>query len=178
MLQLTIIGNLGSDAEVKDFNGKKAVCFNVAHTDRWTDEAGTKHETTSWVSCILNGDGGNLLQYLKRGTTVYAVGEASTRVYSSPKEKRMVAGLNLRVNHIELVGGRVDDVPRQLVTNEGLIVETHKAFYIAQEAVKSLGVTEGKTAILNTTQGDKTFSVDHLGWVTPSTNETDNVQVF
>lgn len=90
----------------------------------------------------------------------------------------MVAGLNLRVNHIELVGGRVDDVPRQLVTNEGLIIETHKAFYIAQEAVRSLGVTEGKTALLNTTQGDKTFSVDHLGWVTPSTNETDDTQVF
>ena len=49
MLQLQIIGNLGADAQVQDFNGKKAVCFNVAHTDRWTDDNQTKHETTTWA---------------------------------------------------------------------------------------------------------------------------------
>ena len=64
MLQVQVIGNLGADAEVKEFNGSKGVCFNVAHTERWTDEQGTKHENTTWVSCILNGDGGKLLPYL------------------------------------------------------------------------------------------------------------------
>lgn len=178
MLQLTIIGNLGSDAEVKDFNGKKAVCFNVAHTDRWTDDAGTKHETTSWVSCILNGDGGNLLQYLKRGTTVYAVGEASTRVYSSPKERRMVAGLNLRVNHIELVGGRIDEVPRRLVTPDGLLVDTFKAYFINPDVPKSMGITDGKTGVLTSENGQTRFSFDSLGWVKPLPNESAEEQVF
>lgn len=178
MLQLSIIGNLGADAEVKDFNGKKAVCFNVAHTDRWTDEAGTKHDSTTWVSCILNGEGGNLLPYLKRGATVYAVGDCSTRVYSSPKERRMVAGLNLRVNRVELVGGRIDEIPHNLVTPDGCLLETHKAFYVAQEAVKTLGIEKGKTALLSDTTGNRSFSVDSLGWVTPAKNDEDTAQVF
>lgn len=178
MLQLQIIGNLGADAQVQDFNGKKAVCFNVAHTDRWVDDNNTKHETTTWVSCILNGDGGNLLQYLKKGTSVCCLGDCSTRVYSSPKERRMVAGLNLRVNHIELIGGRVDDVPRQLVTAEGLIIQTNKAFWIAQDAVKSLGIGKGKTILLNDTSATRQFEVNSDGWVRPVNNEPTTDEVY
>ena len=70
MLQLEIIGNLGADAQVMTSNGKPFVSFNVAHTERWQGEDGVKHEQTQWVSGALNGDGGNLLQYLKKGTTV------------------------------------------------------------------------------------------------------------
>ena len=111
-------------------NGKPFVSFNVAHTERWQGEDGVKHEQTQWVSCALNGDGGNLLQYLKKGTTVYAIGRVSTRVFSSEKERRMVAGLNLSINHIELVGGRADDIPSRLVDDDGMIVQTFKAYYI------------------------------------------------
>ena len=32
MLQLEVIGNIGNDAEIKEFNGKKYVSFNVAHS--------------------------------------------------------------------------------------------------------------------------------------------------
>lgn len=165
MLQLNIIGNLGADAEVKDFNGRKAVCFNVAHTDRWTDENDQKHESTTWVSCIWNGEGGNLLSYLKRGTTVFLSGPISTRVYSSPKEHRMVAGLNLRVDHIELVGGKVDEVPSELINEDGLIFRTYKAFYLDSEALKTLKVTKVNKAELHDRQG-KTYLVERAGWIT------------
>lgn len=167
MLQLTVIGNLGADAQVKDFNGRKAVTFNVAHTERWTDEDGTKHETTTWVSCILNGDGGNLLPYLKAGTTVYAIGAASTRVYSSPKERKMVAGLNLRIDHIELVGGRVDDVPRQLMDEQGLLYNTTKCFWLSPDQVKQLGIKKGTHACLMDTKMTRQFAVDYSGYITP-----------
>ena len=30
MLQIEVIGNIGNDAEIKDFSGKKYVAFNVA----------------------------------------------------------------------------------------------------------------------------------------------------
>lgn len=33
MLQIEVIGNLGKDAEVKEFSGKKYTCFSVAHTE-------------------------------------------------------------------------------------------------------------------------------------------------
>ena len=32
MFQCEVIGNIGNDAEIKDFSGKKYVSFNVAHS--------------------------------------------------------------------------------------------------------------------------------------------------
>ena len=55
MLQSTLIGHLGADAECKNANGKEFVTFRVANTDRWTDDAGQVHESTTWVDCIING---------------------------------------------------------------------------------------------------------------------------
>lgn len=153
MLQFQVIGNLGSDAEVKELNGNKAVCFNVAHTERWNQDDGTKRESTTWVSCILNGDGGRLLPYLKRGTQVFVEGAGSARCYSSPKEKRWVAGLNITVRHIELVGGKMDEVPRELCTSEGDIYETSKAFYVNEEAVMASGATDEHWGILFDREG-------------------------
>lgn len=34
MFQCEVIGNIGNDAEIKDFSGKKYVSFNVAHSER------------------------------------------------------------------------------------------------------------------------------------------------
>lgn len=162
MLQLEIIGNLGADAQVMTSNGKPFVSFNVAHTERWQGDDGVKHEQTQWVSCALNGDGGNLLQYLKKGTTVYAIGRVSTRVFSSEKERRMVAGLNLFINHIELVGGKTDDVPSRLVDNDGLIVPTFKAYFTTEQKYyeQELHDVSGKV-----------YNVDHLGFITPDSEE-------
>ena len=44
MLQAICIGNLGSDAEVKSSNGKEFTTFRIAHTEKWTDDAGQVHE--------------------------------------------------------------------------------------------------------------------------------------
>ena len=38
MIKLEIIGNLGADAEIKQYNGNKFVSFRVAHTDKWVDQ--------------------------------------------------------------------------------------------------------------------------------------------
>ena len=164
MLQFQVIGNLGSDAEVKELNGNKAVCFNVAHTERWNQDDGTKRESTTWISCILNGDGGKLLPYLKRGTQVFVEGSGSTRCYSSPKEKRWVAGLNITVRHIELVGGKMDEVPRELCTAEGTIYETGKAYYVAEEAVKASGATDKAYGLLLDRDGQR-YEVNIDGYV-------------
>ena len=36
--------------------------------------SGEVTKNTTWVSCTMNGDGGNLLQYLKSGEKVYVRG--------------------------------------------------------------------------------------------------------
>lgn len=162
MLQTTIIGNLGADAEVKELNGRKFVSFNVAHSEKWTDENNVQCERTLWVSCTLNGDGGNLLPYLKKGTSIYAIGRTSTRVYSSKKERGFVAGLNLSITHIELIGGKVDEIPSRLYTTQGREVKVNKAFFIYQE--------EGWNQTLLDKQGNQ-YYVQQDGWITRSNQD-------
>lgn len=106
MIKMEIIGNLGADAEVKVYNGSKFVSFRVAHTDKWIDQqTGVISTQTTWVSCSLNGDGGGLTPYLKKGTKVFLRGTPNFVVYSSPKTHKMETGVNLFVREVELCGG-------------------------------------------------------------------------
>lgn len=104
MLKGEVIGNIGADAEHKNENGRNYVTFRVAHTDSFVDLAGIKHENTVWVQCFLLGDGGNLTRYLTKGTKVYCRGDMQLRVYSSEKQRQMIAGVSLSVREIELCG--------------------------------------------------------------------------
>lgn len=106
MIKLEIVGNLGADAEVKVYNGIKFVSFRVAHTDKWVDQnTGVISTQTTWVSCSMNGDGGGLTPYLKKGTKVFVRGTPNFVVYSSPKTHKMETGVNLFVREVELCGG-------------------------------------------------------------------------
>lgn len=152
MFRALIIGNLGADARVEQSNGRPFISFNVAHNDRYEKEDGTVVEKQQWISCAMNGDGGKLLQYLKKGRQVYVEGRCSTRVFSSEKERRMVAGVNLSVDHLELIGGQADEIPGRIFDTEGVMHDTHKAYWIdPQEAAAILKGSD--TATMYTQSG-------------------------
>lgn len=156
MLQLTIIGNLGADAQVKEANGKKFVSFNVAHSEKWVDRDGVIHDNTQWVGCALPGDGGNLLPYLKTGTTVMVSGNLKTRVYPSEKARGYVAGLDIAVKQLELVGGKTDAVPAKLQNSQGETVNVTKCFWSPIKSTTMYG------------QGGRIFYADANGFIQPS----------
>ena len=137
----SLIGNLGADAKIVDNNGKPFISFNVADTERWKDEDGNIHESTTWVQCTLNGGANEnkVFEYLKAGTKVFVMGRMRTRVYSSEKERRMVAGVNLYVMQVELVGGSSDEVPRKLIDpKDATIHNVYKAYYVRQEELATM----------------------------------------
>lgn len=110
MIKVEIIGNLGADALLQEKNGNKFVAFRVANTDKWVDKStGRVIESTQWISCTLNGDGGALLPYLKRGTKVFVRGNAQFIIFSSAKTRQMEVGVNLFVREIELCGGQKEN---------------------------------------------------------------------
>lgn len=169
MFRATVIGNLGADAHVEQNNGRPFVSFKVAHNDRYTKEDGTIVENLQWISCALNGDGGALLQHLKKGRQVYVEGRCSVRVFSSEKERRMVAGVNLSVDHLELIGGKVDEVPSRLFDTQGVMHDVHKSYWISeQEAQAILGGYE--KSILQNASGQQ-FVLQRPCWVTPVDNQ-------
>ena len=134
MFRAEIIGNLGADASVMESNGSKFVTMRIAHTDAYKDEQGNKHEKTVWVDATMNDVESKLLPYLKQGVKVFVRGNASLRVYSSPKDRCMKAGVTLSVREIELVGGSSDDVPRQLIDPAtGMLYESQKYYWINRD---------------------------------------------
>lgn len=170
MLLVNLIGNLGSDARVEQNNGRPFVSFSVGHNDTWTDQQGVTHTSVQWCSCALNGDGGKLLQYLKKGKSVFVLGRATLRVYSSEKERRLVAGLNISVDRVELLAGQSDDVPRTLFDKEGVGVPVGKAYYIPQQAAAHYAGDPQKPFILFSQSGQM-FDVMPQGWVTRHSDE-------
>lgn len=158
MFKVEVIGNLGADAQVKGENGRQFISFNVAHTDRWTDEQGVAHETTQWVSCIINDAAAKVLPYLVKGKSVFIRGNAKLRVFSSEKERRMVPGITVNVQDVELIGGQVDAVPRNLNDANGLLYQVYKAFYIDPS------IAQKPNELLDTQMNH--YKVDANGFVT------------
>lgn len=110
MLQLEVIGNLGNDAEIKEFSGKKYVSMNVAHSEKKKDG----NESTVWVSVLWYGDGGGLFQYLKRGCKVFLRGRLVPKAYTD-KQNQPQCALNMYANEVNLCGGK-QELTRQDAT--------------------------------------------------------------
>lgn len=103
MFQCEVIGNIGNDAEIKDFSGKKYVSFNVAHSERKKDAQGVVTESTVWVSVLWYGDGGGLTQYLKKGCKVFVRGRLSLKTYQDKHGNTQIA-VNVNANEVTLCG--------------------------------------------------------------------------
>lgn len=118
MLKAEIIGNIGADAEVKEFNGKKYVSFSVAHTEYQKDEQGNRTDQTTWVSVLWYGEGGGLLAYLKRGAKVFVRGNIKVKLYND-KNGYVQYSLNLNATEVQLCG-----VKGENATNAGQVSGT------------------------------------------------------
>lgn len=114
MLKLEIIGNIGSDAEVKEFGGKKYVSFSVACTEYSKDQKGNKTEYTTWVSILWYGDGGGLLPYLKKGAKVFVRGNLKAKTYTD-KQGAAQASININASEVQLCGGKSDGMSSSTV---------------------------------------------------------------
>lgn len=82
--KVIIIGNLGADPEVRQFNnGGSVTNIAVATSERWTDkQSGEKKELTEWHRIALfNRLGEVAAQYLRKGSKVYIEGSLRTHKY-------------------------------------------------------------------------------------------------
>lgn len=131
MLKIQVIGNLGADAELHQSNGSEFISFRVAHTETITRN-GVQTDSVTWVDVTMNGNGGQLLQYLKRGAKVYVDGNVALRVYSSKKDRCMKAGATCFARTVELCGGSSDIVPRELIAQDGILLRVNKYFHIVE----------------------------------------------
>lgn len=109
MIKSIVIGNLGADAIIREWNGKKAISFSVAHNEKYKDSQGVQHEKTTWVNCTLwrNSDT-NLVKYLRKGQLVYLEGSPDVKVYQN-KAGQFVPDFSLNITNLQLLGGKASN---------------------------------------------------------------------
>lgn len=164
MFKVEVIGNLGADVEIKNANGSQFATFRLAHVDKWTDQQGNKKEVTTWIDCTYNNLQSKVLEYLKTGVRVFVRGNASLRVYSSPKDRMMKAGIQIACTEIELVGGTSDQVPRQLIEpNTGALLDVQKYYWVQ---IDTKGWKKDDVGYLIDTRANQ-FMVNKQGFVAP-----------
>lgn len=165
MLKCEIIGNIGADAEIKDVQGNKFVSFRVAHSSKFKDAQGNDREETTWVDVTLNNVESKVIPFLKQGVKVFVRGNASLRVYSSPKLRQMLAGLRISATEIELCGGTSDEVPRQLIDpSHGQIFDVSKHYWV-NRVNDDMKDDETKELI---DKGGRSYVMNVAGFVVPA----------
>lgn len=170
MLKIECIGYLGGQAEVKSVDGREFTTFRIAHSERWKDDAGNAHESTQWIDCILDGKP-NVVEYLTRGTLVFVSGNVKLRVYSSQKDRCMKAGLTISVRQIELLGGKSDPIPSQIVDDAGQLHAVTKWFYCA-DAVR--GKKDPEIVYVFHPKSGERYQVDRNGFILPTQPNNDD----
>ncbi|NOS56183.1 MAG: single-stranded DNA-binding protein [Cyclobacteriaceae bacterium] len=101
-----LIGRLGKDVEVKDFDKSKKASFTMATTDSYKNAKGEKVEDTQWHNIVIWGQLADVAgKYLKKGSEVCVEGKLVHRNYETDKgEKRYITEIN--VNDLVLMGGK------------------------------------------------------------------------
>ncbi len=112
--QVTIVGRLGKDPEVKSFaNGGRIANFSVATSETWLDKSSGERKTrTEWHNITVNSDGlvGVVEKYLHKGSEVALTGKLQTRKWQDKDGNdryttEIVVGMNGTLALIGGVGG-------------------------------------------------------------------------
>ena len=82
--EVTLVGNLTRDPELRHTSNKKPVCIMGLATNRnWTDENGEKHEEPEYQRLVaFDKLAETCHQYLRKGRKIYAEGRLQTRPYT------------------------------------------------------------------------------------------------
>lgn len=104
MQRLDIIGFIGRDAEVKDFNTDQVINFSVAVTESYKDKNGVKQTKSTWYEVSKWGNNTAIAQYLKKGTLVMVTGKPNARIWTKDGGEHNII-LTIQAQNIQLLGG-------------------------------------------------------------------------
>jgi len=82
MNQINLIGNVGSDPEIKEFGDgdNKVSEFSLATNRRFKKADGSKGEETTWLRCKVWGKRADVIQkYVSKGDKLFVTGRISIR---------------------------------------------------------------------------------------------------
>lgn len=106
MLETTVIGNLGRDAEIKDINGQRYVTGSVAHS------AG-RDKPTTWVKFMLRiGERSTIQNLLKTGAKIFVRGDLQVGSFTM-RDGSTAIDITVWANKIEVLQFAKEDQPEE-----------------------------------------------------------------
>ena len=107
--KVQLIGNLGKDPDVKEFdNGRKVAKFPLATTESYKNEKGEKLSETTWHNLVLwNGLAGVAEQYLTKGKEIAVEGRIVHRDYEKDGEKKWIT--EIIVSQMQMLRGKKEE---------------------------------------------------------------------
>ena len=123
----------------------------------------------------MNDTESKVIPFLKAGVKVFVRGNASLRVYSSPKDRMMKAGLQVSAWEIELCGGVSEDVPhpRQLIDPSAGSLDVSKYYWCNKGQPKGMKADEYVELV---DQKGHRFLMNYGGFVQPFAEESGDGQ--
>jgi len=107
--KVTLIGNLGSDPEVRSTTGGNRVAtFSLATSRSWNDASGTKQEKTEWHRCVVWNSKASTLadiveRYVKKGDKLYVEGRIEYRQWQD-KDGQTKYSTEINVRELIMLG--------------------------------------------------------------------------
>lgn len=104
--KVILIGNLGKDPEVQNFETGKKAAFSLATTEVQRDREGNEIQHTEWHNVVMwRGLADIAEQYLRKGSQVYVEGKLRSRSFDTKDgSKRFIT--EIQVDNLVLLGGR------------------------------------------------------------------------
>lgn len=108
--KVMLIGNLGSDPEVRSTTGGNRVAtFSLATSRSWNSPSGEKQEKTEWHRCVVwNTKGTGLAdvveKYCKKGDRIYVEGRIDYKQWQD-KENQTRYSTEINVRELMMLGG-------------------------------------------------------------------------
>jgi single-strand DNA-binding protein len=104
--KVILIGNLGKDPEVQNFETGKKATFSIATTEIQRDREGNEIQHTEWHNLVMwRGLADIAESYLRKGSQVYVEGRLRSRSFDGKDGvKRFVT--EVQVDNLVLLGGR------------------------------------------------------------------------
>jgi single-strand DNA-binding protein len=107
--KVQLIGNLGSDPEVRSATGGNRVAnFSLATSRSWNDASGTKQEKTEWHRCVVwNSKNSQLAdiveRYVKKGDKLFVEGRIEYRTWQD-KDGQTKYSTEINVRELIMLG--------------------------------------------------------------------------
>src|SRR6185312_14110525 len=105
-----LIGNLGSDPEVRSTTGGSRVAtFSLATSRQWNAPNGEKREKTEWHRCVVWNNKASTLaddveKYCKKGDKIYVEGRIEYRQWQD-KDNQTRYSTEINVRELLMLGG-------------------------------------------------------------------------